>query len=183
MRKALRTIAKSAGFAICYMAEAATVYARIIASGQAPDTKLRQVEAMLGKMRRVFVRYYSWQSDRLLDCVRTGYVECPISGRRRVLGHDPSPTEAANFPIQGGAAGFMNLRLPELLARVDAERLDVIPVAQVHDSVVAEVLEAHVERYSALAHDVFEAPITIGSSGKPLQAVLPIDLDVSERWH
>jgi DNA polymerase-1 len=182
-RKALRTIAKSAGFAICYMAEASTVYARIVASGQAPGVKLRQVEAMLTKMRKAFHVYYSWQARGLLDCVRTGYVETPLIGRRRQLGHDPSPTEAANFPIQGGAADFMNLRIPELVRRVRAERLDALIVAQVHDSVVHECADRHVERLSQLCHEVFEAPITIASSGKALTCTLPIDLEVSERWH
>jgi DNA polymerase-1 len=180
-RKALRTLAKSSGFAVCYMAQAATVFARLVAAGV--DVKLRQVEAMLSRMRRAFAAYYSWQSDRLLDCVRTGYVYSPILGRRRWLGHDPSPTEAANFPIQGGAADLMNLRLPLVVERLAAECLEALLVAQVHDSAVFEVPEALADKVAAVCQEVAEAPIVIDSSGNPLAVSFPIDLEISERWH
>jgi DNA polymerase I-like protein with 3'-5' exonuclease and polymerase domains len=180
-RKGLRTMAKSSGFAVCYMAEASTVFARLIAEGA--NVTLRQVEAMLAKMRRAFLTYYRWQDAALLDTVRTGYVYTPILGRRRWLGHDPSPTECANFPIQGGAADYMNERFPEVVERCDAEGLGVEPVAQVHDSGVLEVPEEHVPRVCELVREVNARPIVIASSGEPLSAVLPIDLEDSERWH
>lgn len=179
-RYALRQMAKSAGFAVCYMAEANTVYQRIIATGQA--ITLRQVEAMLRKMRRGFAGYYAWQEARLLDIIRTGYVESPILHRKRWLGHEPSPTEAANYPIQGGAADIMNGLLPELEPLIAKECYGRM-VAQVHDSAVFDVPERYVARSKMLCEDLNSREQCLSSSGEQLRVVFPIDLDESERWH
>ncbi len=178
----LRTLAKSAGFAVCYMANAETVYARIVADGKGDLLQhgIRSVEAMLQKLRKGFAQYFAWQAERLGKAIKTGYTDEPITGRRRWLGHDPSPTECANHPIQGGAAGLMNLRLPAI---VDAMRA-AIPrarlVAQVHDSGVFEVPEAQADKAAEVMREVFEAPILLRSSGQ--LATFPIDIKKGTRW-
>jgi DNA polymerase I-like protein with 3'-5' exonuclease and polymerase domains len=179
--KALRTLAKSAVFAVCYLAEAQTVYDRIIASGTA--VTMRQVEAMLNAMRTRFRTYYEWQDARLLECVRRGWTDSPILGRRRWLGHEPSPTECANFPIQSGAADVMNAEIPQVLAAVKSHCRAVRLVAHVYDSVVFEVpaSQAHVIRDIAL--DISLKPVTITSSGTARQMVLPVDPSITERWN
>lgn len=179
-RYALRQMAKSAGFAVCYMAEAQTVYTRIVATGQA--ITLRQVEAMLNRMRRGFKAYYAWQERRLLDTIRTGYTDTPLLGRKRWLGHEPSPTESANYPIQGGAADIMNDLLPRL-APILAKECNAAMVAQVHDSAVFETPEAMVPLANRIAGDLNTEPVWLSSSGERLSVVFPIDLDDSERWH
>lgn len=179
-RYAIRQMAKSAGFAVCYMAEANTVYQRIVATGQA--ITLRQVEAMLRKMRRGFAGYYAWQEARLLETIRTGWTDSPILHRKRWLGHEPSPTECANFPIQGGAADIMNGLLPTLepiLAKECGSRI----VAQVHDSAVFDTPERHVNLANRIATDLNLLEQCLSSSGEQLRVVFPIDLDNSERWH
>lgn len=178
-RYALRQMSKSAGFAVCYLAEASTVYARIVASGQA--ITLRQVEAMLQKMRRGFKGYYTWQERRLLECIRTGYTASPILGRCRWLGHEPSPTECANFPIQGGASDIMNELLPRLVP-LQRKECGAELVAQVHDSAVFEVPEKHVEHSKMLCEDLNSEPVALCSSGRELHPVFPIDLEDCERW-
>ena len=179
--KAMRTAAKSAGFAVCYLAEAPTVYARIVADGL--PIKLTQVEAMLARLRRGFKTYYAWQEQRLLECIRRGYTDSPILGRQRWLGHEPAPTECANFPIQAGAADVMNALLPPLeRAIVKACRGSKL-VAQVHDSAVFEVRERDVGRCREMCEEANSVPIAIGSSGRILRPVLGIDLEDSERWH
>lgn len=180
-RAQMRTAAKSAGFAVCYLAEASTVYARIIAEGL-PIT-LRQVEAMLTRLRRGFRTYYAWQDARLLECIRRGYTDSPILGRQRWLGHEPAPTECANFPIQGGAADVMNALLPPLDAAIRAEAPGTHLVAQVHDSAVFDVPERYVPRVEALCNEFNARPVAIGSSGAMLYPILGIDLETSERWH
>jgi DNA polymerase-1 len=180
-RKAIRTMAKSAGFAVAYLAEAETVYTRIIASGG--QVKLRAVEAMLRKLRDRFGRYYEWQGVRLLDCIRTGYTTSPILGRRRWLGHDPSPPECANFPIQSGAADVMNERLPMIVDELQAASPRSGLVAQVHDSGNFEVAEDDVDASLAIIRAVMGEKIAIASSGNVLQMVIPIEAEVSQRWH
>lgn len=179
-KKALRTLAKSAGFAVCYMAQAETVYARLIADGQ--HIKLRQVQAMLRNMRKSFAGYYAWQTRKLLDCTRTGYVYTPILGRRRWLGHTPAPTECANHPIQGGAADLMNLRLPPCVERMRREIPSARLVAQVHDEVVFEAPITLAERCGEVIREVFEEPITISSSGRDIVAAFPVDVEIGDRW-
>lgn len=171
-----RQLAKSAGFAVCYMAEAPTVYERIIAMGV--RITLRQVEAMLRKMRSGFRAYYDWQSARLEEIARTGYVYEPVTGRRRWLGREPSLTEAANFPIQGGAAGLMNLRLPEIVAAVRAARMPAKPIAQVHDSGTFQVRNEAIADFEGLAEKIFVAPVDLGGRA----CSFPIDWKKGERW-
>lgn len=173
-RKALRSLAKSAGFAVAYMAQAQTVYARIVATGTA--ITLAQVEGMLRRMRRAFNAYYTWQERNLAEVVRRGYVTSPILGRRRWLGHEPSPTECANFPIQSGAADLMNLRLPEIAGALAPLRAKL--VAQVHDSAVFEVPVAAVDDAIGIARELFERPIRVGAH----DVVFPIDIGAGERW-
>lgn len=171
-----RQLAKSAGFAVCYMAEASTVYERIIAMGV--RITLRQVEAMLRKMRSGFRKYYDWQSERLEEITRTGYVYEPVTGRRRWLGHEPSLTEAANFPIQGGAAGLMNLRLPEIVAEVRRLKLPAKPIAQVHDSGTFQVRNEAIAEFEGVAERIFTASIELGGRA----CSFPIDWKRGERW-
>jgi len=176
---ALRTLAKSAGFAVCYMASAETVYARIVASGT--QITLRAVDAMLAKLRRGFATYFAWQDARLLEAIRFGYTDEPVTGRRRWLGHDPSPTECANHPIQGGAAGIMNEELPRIVERLR----DAVPkaslVAMVHDAGYFEVPAEPqaIDRVKAIINEEASREVLLHSSG--LRASFPSDIKVSER--
>lgn len=180
-RKRLRTLAKTSGFAVCYLAEADTVYARLIADGV--NVKLRQVEAMITRLKGGFRGYYRWQDRRLLDCIRDGWTDTPLLGRRRWLSHDPSPTECANFPIQGGAADLMNMRLPQIVNELRNVSPRARLVAQVHDSGVFEVPRDDAKCVADTCRRIFETPVVISSSGKKLEASFPIDIEISERWH
>jgi DNA polymerase I-like protein with 3'-5' exonuclease and polymerase domains len=175
-----RNIAKSAGFAICYMAGAQTVWQRIIATGL--QVKLTEIEAMLQALKAQFAAYYAWQDRRLLDIVRTGLVDEPLLGRTRWLGHDPAPTEAANFPIQAGAASIMNTTLPRIVDALRRESSAIKLVAQVHDAGVFDVPLKLVDVASRIMIDLNHEPVVLDSSGSPLSAVYPIDLEKGERW-
>lgn len=179
-RERLRSLAKSAGFAVCYLAEAETVYSRIRAAGE--DVTFQAVKKMLDRLRGRFSTYFRWQDKRLYETIRTGYAATPILGRRRWLGHDPSPTECANLPIQGGAADLMNLRFPAISDAVEDEIRDSRTIAQVHDSGVFEVPEGSEEKCEGIIAKLFESPIEIKSSGKSYQVVFPLDYKRSKRW-
>lgn len=188
MRKGLRNLAKSAGFAVCYLAEAETVWARIIATPEGRDVKLQQVVAMLAKLKRGFRTYFRWQEEQYERICQSGYVHAPISGRRRWLGrrttqHEPKPTEAANFPIQGGAADVMNEKLPKIVTRLRRASPRTKIVAQVHDSGVFEVPERETEIVSEVCLEEFAKPVRFATSGRELWATFPIDVEASERWH
>jgi hypothetical protein len=91
-------------------------------------------------MRVKFKAYYAFQDDQLNEIIRTGVIRIPISNRIRVVGHAPKPTECMNTPIQGGAAGLMNMKLLELvdelphLPRGSHQSLRL--VAQIHDAAI-----------------------------------------------
>ena len=175
----LRQLAKSAGFAVCYMAEATTVFARIVAEGKVAIT-LPQVEAMLQKLRKGFKGYFDWQEAMLKEAIRTGYAREWVTGRRRWVGHDPSPTECANHPIQGGAAGILNTRLPLIAERLRQEVTQARLVASVYDSGVFECPEDKAEQVAAAAREIFCAPVLLRSSG--LSGSFPIDVKIGPRW-
>lgn len=178
--KRLRTLAKTSGFAVCYLAVAETVYARLLADGVL--VRLQEVEAMLSRLRRGFRGYFRWQDRRLAACIASGYTDEPVTGRSRWLGHVPAPPECANHPIQGGAAGLMNLKLLAIDARIRKECPGVLPVAQVHDSCVFECARGQVERVSQICKDAFAEPIEISSSGRVYRPTFPIELEMGERW-
>lgn len=168
-----RNLAKQSGFAIAYMAGADTVYKRILAAG-IPVTLL-QTERMLAKMRKTFRQYYAFQEQLLLNTIKTGYVRIPISGRKRWLGHTPKAPECANTPIQGGAAGLMNMRLPQMVARLPR---GAHLVAQVHDAGYFDVPARHADSVAAMLKEVAEEPLEINGR----KAVFPIDVKIGERW-
>jgi DNA polymerase-1 len=178
--KALRTLAKSSGFAVSYGASATTVHQRLLAAGA--SVPLRRVEIMLRKLKRLFKHYYGWSEQNVAEAARTEHIATPITGRQRWVGSNPEPTECMNFPIQGGAADLMNQYLPILRDRVKHESPKSNLVAQVHDSGVFEVPESDVEIVRRLQRDVMQTPIKISSSGKDLFPAFPIDQKVTARW-
>lgn len=171
--KKYRTIAKTSGFAIAYMASAPTVHARIIAQGL--DMSMQQVEALLKRMKKVFYAYYEWQDDLLHRTMRLGYVESPIIHRKRHLGHAPKPTECANFPIQSGAADVINLTLPKIVDRLPA---DTMLVAQIHDAAIFEAPEDKADEVLELIKDITSRPMKLGGR----RVVFPIDAAIGNRW-
>lgn len=179
-RKALRSLTKNAGFAVCYLAGAETVHTRAVASGV--NVKLRQVEKLIEKLQRGFAGYYRYQAEELLKIIASGYVYSPIMRRRRWLGHTPEPPEAANHPIQSGAADIMNTGIPKLVTAVRFASPKTRLVAQVHDSCVFEVPARDEVIVKELCFEAAEEEIEIATSGEVLRARFPIDLEVSERW-
>lgn len=175
-RKRLRDLAKQSGFAVAYLAEAATVHARIIATGEM--LTLRHVEDMLDTMRDRFSTYYQFQADLFLQTIRLGYVETPIMGRKREVGHAPKPTEIANAPVQGGAADVMNLKLPKIADRVRRLSRKAKIIAQVHDAGVFEVPTLMADDVLNICKEEFDKPVRINGR----DVVFPLDLKKGHRW-
>jgi uracil-DNA glycosylase family 4 len=175
-RKTLRTLAKTSGFAVCYLAEAPTVYARLVASGVA--ITMQQVGAMLNALRRNFSRYYEYCDENLALTTRRGYIESPILRRKRYLTHNPDPPKAANFPIQSGAADIFNAKMWEIYQRINAEGLDALLIATVYDAGYFETHACDVKRVEGLIDEVWSKPVRLGG----YDVVLPIDRHTGTRW-
>jgi DNA polymerase-1 len=170
---ALRTLAKSSVFAICYMAEATTVYERVLASGV--KTTLARITAVLNSLQRRYRVYYAWSDENLREAVRTGIVRSPILGRERFVGHSPGAPEVANFPIQSGAADLVNPVLWKLHNELP-HRAGI--VAHVYDSVLIEHDVAQKDAVEETVKRIACATQRIGER----EFVLPIDFKVLERW-
>jgi DNA polymerase I - 3''-5'' exonuclease and polymerase domains len=174
--KELRDLAKNAVFAVVYMAEAGTVHSNIIGFGG--KATLQQVEAMLASMRVSFKDYYEFQAEIFNKVIRSGYVESPILGRKRWLGHDPKTPETANFPVQSGAADVMNHKCWEILETLSHNGLDAKPVACVYDALYLDTLDEHVHATEEVIDDAWEKPIVIGRR----EMIMPIDRHTASRW-
>lgn len=177
-KKDFRQLAKNFGFAICYLAEAGTVYANIIANGK--DANLREIEVAIRKLRGKFAVYFRWQEKRLLEIMKSGYAYSPIIGRRRYLSHSPRPTEAANYHVQSGLADVINEKLVAISDRLCYGDIDAKLVAMVHDSITAEIKDEDVETYQKEVNEIIAQPIYFPSSG--VSAVFPVDWHVGQTW-
>ena len=171
--KKLRGLAKQSGFAICYGAGVDTVYARLLSTGI--EINRQQVEAMLARLKEAFWQYYAWQQRNLELTIRRGYVESPIMGRKRWLGHAPKATENNNFPIQSGAADLMNLTLWEIYTRLPA---GAKLVAQVHDQAIFECDRRAAKSVIDLCKEVAQQERTINGR----RVSFPIDPTIGVRW-
>jgi DNA polymerase-1 len=171
--KAYRDIAKSAGFAVCYGAEAETVFERLRAAGF--PVKLSNVTAMLDRIKASYSEYYRWVNKNIEFVNKHGYMRTALTGRIRWLGWHCKPNEIMNYPIQSAVADIMNLRMTELVPKMPA-RL----VAQVHDACIFEVRDEDVETVKAMLWQAWDEPVVLPTNGASL--VLPIDLKVGKRW-
>jgi DNA polymerase I-like protein with 3'-5' exonuclease and polymerase domains len=171
--KKFRDIAKNCSFAVSYLAEASTVFAYLVGKGF--KVTLEIVETMLGRLKNAYWRYYEWVAANIRFCQRHGYLRTPILGRRQILGWHPKPTEVANYPIQGGIADIMSLRIPRILSNVPK---GCFPVIYQYDALVLEVPDAKVENAKKAISEVWRSPIEV-----PYRAayVQPIDLKVGVR--
>jgi uracil-DNA glycosylase family 4 len=175
-RKMFRTLAKTSGFAVCYLAEPPTVHARLLASGM--TITLQKVEAMIANLRRTFRTYYEFVARNVELTIRRGYVESPLLRRKRWLGHNPEPPKVANYPIQSGTADIFNTKTVEIWNRCKQAKLDALPVAAVYDAIYFDTAERDAEAVAQIMRDVWAEPVRLGEH----DVVLPIDLHIAERW-
>lgn len=154
----LRKQAKTYVYAKNYRASDTTIWMRCLL--EFPDMQLSEVVAMgsqwdkvnpeLGRMADT--NYQLYIKRRLKNGM--GYLETPILGRRRYwTGKQFSPTDAANYPIQGGAADIVNLaaiRVDPLMAKIKGHLC-----AQVHDAFLYEVPARHAQTaYDILCNEL-----------------------------
>jgi len=93
--KNFRTMAKSAGLAVNYLAGADKLFETIRAQGF--SVRYPQVVAMLDRLHRAYKGHFE-RVDRDVEFVRKhGFIKLGyLSGRVRWLGHAPSPSDCAN---------------------------------------------------------------------------------------
>lgn len=194
--KPYRDIAKNAGFAVAYLAEAATVFAYLRAHGF--PVEFDDVERMLNDLKGSYRRYYEYVAENVAFCEREGYLRTAVMGRIRWFGYHPKPNEIANFPIQSGIADVMNTRLLQLQAFLRKEMPDVKLVAQVHDAAIFDTPKKYVQwgvdkkgnkvptgPMATAIEDLWKEPVRLKPSivcRSEREFYLPAEIKVGRRW-
>jgi len=122
--------------------------------------------------------------DQLVETATTmGYAET-LLGRRRPLPNLTSRNmqqrnfdrrNAVNTPIQGSAADLIKLAMIHIDARIRAEDLPMKMILQIHDELVFEVPEAHLESSIAVIRDGME-------NAYPLSLPLTTKVSTGSNW-
>jgi uracil-DNA glycosylase family 4 len=128
--KPFRDIAKNAGFAVAYLAEAPTVFAYLRAHGF--PVELSSVETMLDALKASYRRYYEYVAENVAFVEKHGYLRTPLVGRIRWFGFHPKPQEIANclddeteaLTQRGWVKGF-DLKIGDMLLTKNMERGDL----------------------------------------------------------
>ena len=127
---------------------------------------------------------YTWMQQSIGQCKRVGYVE-NLFGRRRRLLNINSPNQGLqaeaqrqclNAPVQGSAAdctAIANIRISRLF---EENNIDGGFILNVHDELVYEVREDHVEKAQELIRKGWLDPIS------KVNIPLDISMGVADRW-
>jgi uracil-DNA glycosylase family 4 len=190
--KPYRDVAKNAGFAVAYLAEAPTVFAYLRAQGF--PVELGDVEAMLDRLKSSYRVYYEYVAENVAFVAKNGYLRTPLVGRIRWLGYSPPPTEVANGPIQSGIADVMNVRLLALqtelrglvYTRTKTKTLLVEPriVGQYHDAAVIEARRGD-DRIVPALERLWKEPVRLPASivcREAREFFLPTEIKRGRRW-
>lgn len=173
--KRFRDIAKTAGFAVAYGSAADSVFAKLRGEGFA--VTLDDVEAMLGRLKRSYWKYYAFADANVAYAQRYGHLRSCFLGRIRWTGWHPKPTVIYNYPIQSGVADVMNMRIIALDRRLP--KLSKI-IAYMYDALVVETPVDESVLVQSLIKEQWEEPIIVPHNG--ISFVQKIDQKEGERW-
>lgn len=149
--KSFRDLAKRVQYASQYMATVETVH-RVICQTETDNgdgsTSLPYLNLSLRDVRRMHEAWLDgcpefpkgW--EREIEVYRKqGFLTEPITGRRRDFLDGENPNELVNFPIQGSAAGLMNIGLVQLAEAIPVHKYGPGTgiINQCHDALVIEV--------------------------------------------
>ncbi|XP_061769611.1 DNA polymerase nu [Nerophis ophidion] len=122
---------------------------------------------------------------------KQGYV-CSIMGRRRILHNINSPDrairmqaerQAVNFIIQGSAADLCKMAMIRVFNLVySSSSLSVRLIAQLHDELLWEVEESHVQEFAALMKRTMEGLRHIDHTDVHLKVPLKVAVSSGKSW-
>jgi DNA polymerase I-like protein with 3'-5' exonuclease and polymerase domains/uracil-DNA glycosylase len=173
--KEYRDIAKNSGFGILYSAEIATIFTYLRSHGF--DVQLGEVQAMFDEIHDKYSRYYDYCEENLAFCKKHGYQRTAILERKRQIGFFPKPGDVYNFKVQSLIADLMNLRLLKLHQRLPKTAW---VIAQIHDALIVECDDCHVDTVKGLIREIWAREIYIPESGCTF--VMPAEIKDGQRW-
>jgi uracil-DNA glycosylase family 4 len=179
--KPYRDIAKNAGFAVSYLAEAKTVFAYLRAHGF--PVEFQHVEDMLERLHATYVRYYEYVYENVAFVQKNGYLRTAIMGRIVWLGFHPEPAKVANTPIQSGIADIMDLRLLNTIVPQLPQGARMI--MHHYDSATFDVPNKHVPRVKEIIEATWKEPVRLEESivcRRACEFLLPTKVKEGHRW-
>jgi uracil-DNA glycosylase family 4 len=191
--KPFRDIAKNAGFAVSYLAEAPTVFAYLRSHGFPVEADA--VDDMLMRLKASYSRYYEYVGENVRFVEKNGYLRTAVMGRIRWFGFHPKPTEIANFGVQAGIADAINLGSLYLQSVFSP---DIRLIANVHDALIWDVPNKYISwATNAKGKQVPRGPVVEEIErlwAKPIHlpqgiicreardVLLPCEVKVGDRW-
>jgi uracil-DNA glycosylase family 4 len=168
-RDGLRKLAKNVVYGMNYGGSAKTIWGALIV--KAPGIKLQQVEFVVKRWFELHPAIKKWQKLQIDTAIANNFVEAPLSGRRQYY-HDGHvvPTEVLNFPIQGTAGDIANKAIRRTYES------GILPLAQVHDAIIAEGPDGmDVARKLKAA---MEIEVELGGA----KTRFPVDIKIGRDW-
>ena len=167
----LRSIAKSAGFAVNYGSSESTLFQYFQKQNLKVPVTLRAVRQLLSVLHREFKTHFRHVDRNIKEVERLGYMRTPLLGRIRWFGWHPKPAEIMNTPVQAGVADHINERMLEMAKKMPK---DCTLIFQGHDSAGYECkLGKAQESMKELIIQTMARPVRLGNGR---EFVLAIDM-------
>jgi len=179
--------AKRVGFGILYGIQAEGLRAALIQGGASENEwSVKACEGLINSWFDVYKGVKKYMQGVEAFARRNGYVQ-DIWGRRRYVEAvkwessyivAEALRQACNAPIQMGAQGVMKLAMGKMVPWYRASRKEGIeysPLFQVHDDLIAEIDERHVDRIIKEQREIME-----GVAGFPIET--PVDPKIGFNW-
>jgi uracil-DNA glycosylase family 4 len=168
-QKDLRKLAKGVRFGKNYGGSDKTIWANVII--KAPGIKLEQISYVFKMIDQLHPDTVAWKTRLLKEATNNNFVEAPFSGRRQYY-HDGHvvPTEVLNFPIQATAGDIANKAIRRTYES------GILPLAQVHDAILAEGPDGMDVARKLKAAMEFELELN------GVRMFFPVDISIGKNW-
>lgn len=166
-----RTLAKNFVYNVNYGGDANSIHP--VLSVDSP-IELSVVERLIERWFIFHSPIKRWQ-DRIAHEARSkGYVEEPISGRRRHFWAPPKVTEVYNFPVQTLAGWILNEAIKKVSPTLDWKYEGIL--FQVHDALVLDGPDP------LRLYDILQKHMTVSLPLGESKMLFPVDVKVGQRW-
>jgi len=174
--KEMRRKAKEVNFGIMYGIGPFGLAARL-------DISQTEAKEIISTYVARFPKVQQYISDTIAGARRDGYVST-LLGRRRYLPEITSKNfnvrgnaerQAINMPIQGTAADMIKMAMIRIHRRVNAEKLGMKMVLQVHDELVFEIPKTEERKAAALVAEEMRQAL-------PLSVPIEVEVGAGKNW-
>jgi len=157
-----------------------------------PNFSKKKWELIVDRFKEKYKALFTYHQKNLMAVRSNGGWLRAESGRyyrlhkqyRKGHGQDYSPSQVANKLIQAMAAEIMKLAIIHIRKRL-AHLPEVLLINQVHDSIIIDCPEKHVDTTAKICYNTFiELPQLIEKhlTGKPFNVLLEGEVDVGPTW-